>query len=110
MSTIQEQYTEFAKRGQDASFAVLDAWTRSVQDAAIQLPSVTSQAAAQQVIDQVFDFAGSVLDVQRKFAKELVSSSASVAEDVAGRTQAAVNEGVATVKNATTKVRKSAEA
>ena len=102
MPTIQDQYTEFAKRGQEATLAVVDAWTRAVQDSAVQLPSVTTQAAAQQVIDQVYDFAATVLDVQRNFAKQVVTTSASVAEDVANRATAAVNEAGSTVTNATT--------
>src|SRR4029450_3939377 len=53
------------------------------------------------VIDQVYDFAGTVLDVQRNFAKQLVTASASVAEDVAQRATAAANEAGATVANAT---------
>jgi len=108
--TIQEQYTEFTKRGQEATFAVVDAWTRTVQDASVQVPSVSGRAAANQVIDQFYDFAGTVLAVQRKFAKDLVSSSADAAEDVAQRAQAAATEAGNTVKNATTKARKSAEA
>jgi hypothetical protein len=99
--TIQDQYTEFAKRGQEAAFAVVDAWTRAVQDSAVQLPSVTTQAAAQQVIDQAYNFAGTVLDIQRSFAKQLVATSASVAEDVANRATAAANEAGATVTNGT---------
>jgi hypothetical protein len=102
MPTIQDQYTEFAKQGQEATFAVVDAWTRAIQDSAVQLPSVTTQAAAQQVIDQVYDFANTVLDVQRNLAKQLVTTSASVAEDVAHRATAVANEAGAKVANAAT--------
>ena len=109
-TTLQDQYAEFAKRGQEASFAVVDAWTRTIQDASVQVPSVSARAAANQVIDQVFDFAGTVLAVQRKFAKDVVSSSADVAEDVAGRAQAAATEVGNTVKSTTAKARTSAQA
>ena len=72
MPTIQEQYTELAKRGQEATAAV---------------------------VDQVFDFATTVIDVQRTLAKHLVTTSATVAEEIAQRATAAVNEAGKTAAN-----------
>jgi hypothetical protein len=55
MPDIQEQYTEFTKRGQEA---------------------------AQQVVDQFFDFGATVIDAQRNLVKQFISTSASVAQNV----------------------------
>ena len=63
VTTIQEQYSELVKQGQDAG----------------QL-SGSGLISPNQVIDQVFDFAGQVLNAQRDFAKQLVATSTSMAE------------------------------
>ena len=91
MTTLQEHYTEIARQGQEASLAVIEAWTRSFQDVAARLPEVTGQFDANQVIDRFYDFAVTVVDVQRDFAKQLVSSTVSVAEDVAQKSREAAN-------------------
>jgi hypothetical protein len=82
MTEIQEQYTEFAKRGQEAASTVVDAWTRTVQEAAAQLPSIATPEGAQQVVDQFFDFSATVIDAQRNLIKHFITASASVAENV----------------------------
>jgi hypothetical protein len=83
LSTFQEQYFAMAKQSQDAATAVVGAWTRSLQDSSIKVPSAAGQAVVHQMIDQMFDFASTVINIQRRLSKELVSSSAAVAEDVA---------------------------
>jgi hypothetical protein len=88
----QDQYAALTQQGQQATQAFVDAWIQSVQDTSIRVPSVTAQAAAQQVVDQVCDLAVSVIDVQRKFGKQFVTSSASIAEDVARRATTAANQ------------------
>jgi hypothetical protein len=103
MPTIQEQYTEFAQRGQEATFAIVDAWTQSVQNLSTRVPTAMNQDAALQVIDQTFDFFGKVLDVQRNAAKQFVSTSATVAEDVVQRATTAVNEASAATAKAASK-------
>jgi hypothetical protein len=110
MSTIQDQYTTIAKQGQQAATAVAEAWTRSIQDSIVKLPTVTGQAAAQQVVDQVFDFASTVIDVQRNLAKQLVSSTASVVEEIADRTTTAADEASENVTKATRRATKTAAA
>jgi hypothetical protein len=79
MTTIQEQYSELIKQGQDASRAAIETWTQTFQQAAGQL-SGSGLINPSQVIDQVFDFAGQVLNVQRDFAKQLVATSTAMAE------------------------------
>jgi hypothetical protein len=103
MSTIQDQYLTLAKQGQDqyaaltrqgqdAATALAGAWTRSLQESSIKVPSAAGQAAALEVIDQAFDFAVKVLNVQRNLSKQLVTRSATAAEDVARQATTAANE------------------
>jgi hypothetical protein len=104
MPTIQEQYTEFAQRGQEATLAIVDAWTQSVQNLAGQVPTTVNPGAATQAVDQTFDFFGKVLDVQRNALKQFVTTSATAAEDAVQRATTAVNEaGAATAKAASKK-------
>jgi hypothetical protein len=81
MTTIQEQYAELIKQGQDAALAALKTWNRTFQQTVGQLP-VPGRVSPDQVIDQVFDFAGQVLNVQRDLAKQLVAPSTATAEKV----------------------------
>jgi hypothetical protein len=74
MTTAQEQYTEIVKQGQDAVRTAVDTWTRTVQDTFAKLPT-TAPVDADQVIDQVFDFADKMLGAQRDFAKHLVKTT-----------------------------------
>jgi len=80
MTTVQEQYTEIVKQSQEAVLTAVEAWTKTVQDAFGQLPTASVPVDPNQVIDQVFDFAGKLLAAQRDFAKNLVHTSTSVAE------------------------------
>jgi len=81
MATAQEQYTEVVKQSQDAVLTAVDTWTRTVQDAFGQLPTA-APVDPNQVIDQVFDFAGKLLGAQRDFAKHLVSTSTAAADTI----------------------------
>ena len=86
MATVQEQYAELIKQSQDASIAGLETWNRTFQQAFGQLPT-PGFGRPEQVIDQVFDFAGQVLNAQRDFAKQVLATSTAAA--------AKVREGVA---------------
>jgi hypothetical protein len=90
MATIQEQYVETVKQAQDAVLTAVDAWTRTVKDAAGQLPIVPVPVDPNHVVDQVFDFAGTLLAAQRELAKNLVQTTTAVAETLkAGANRAA---------------------
>jgi hypothetical protein len=106
MSTIQDQYTAIAKQGQEAATAVAGAWTRSIQDSMVKLPTVSGQAAVQQIVDQVFDFAATVIDVQRNLTKQLVSSSAILVEEVTQRAGTVATEATENVTKATRRATK----
>jgi hypothetical protein len=75
----QDQYNEAFKQTQDTLLSALDAWTHAFQQGLSQLPG-SVPVDPTQVIDQVFDFADTVLKVQRDFAKQLVTSSTATAE------------------------------
>jgi hypothetical protein len=88
MPSVQEQYTQVVQQSQEAVLAAVDSWTRTVQDAAGRLPVTPSGADPTKVIDQVFDFAGKMLEMQRDFAKNLVKTSASAVDTATQRTTA----------------------
>jgi hypothetical protein len=104
LSTFQEQYFAMAKQSQDAATAVVGAWTRSLQESSIKVPSAAGQAVVHQMIDQMFDFASTVINIQRRLTKELVSSSAAVAEDVAHQATDVANQTAAETAAKVTKV------
>jgi acetyl-CoA carboxylase carboxyltransferase component len=82
MTSSTDQYTALVQQGQEAVRAAIESWTRTVKDAAAQFPAVTQAYDADKVIDQVFDFAEKLLQVQREFAKNVLKSSVSAAEAV----------------------------
>jgi hypothetical protein len=55
-------------------------------------PGLTTASAVDpnQVIDQVFDFAGKILEVQREFAKNLASTAAAAGETTRQQAEAAM--------------------
>ena len=77
----QDQYNEAFKQTQDTLTSTFDAWTHAFQQGLSQLPGAVPVDPAQ-VIDQVFDFAATLLNVQRDFAKQLLGTSAAVAESL----------------------------
>jgi hypothetical protein len=81
MATIQEQYAELIKQGQDASLAAIKTWTRTFQQLFGQRPT-SRLISPEHVIDQVYDFAGHVLDAQRDFSKQLLATSTAAADKV----------------------------
>lgn len=76
MSSIQEQYAEAMRTSQEAVVGAVESWTKSVQKTFGQTPAIPEASVdPNQVIDQVFDFAEKMLEVQREFAKNLASTS-----------------------------------
>ena len=81
MATVQEQYTELFKQGQDAALSALDTWNRTIQQATSQLPTA-GLPTPEQAIDQFYDFAGQILNAQRDLAKQLLATSTAAAGKV----------------------------
>jgi len=84
MSSVQEQYTEAVQQAQNAFTASVETWTKALKDVAGKAPFAGAAAEApaldpSAVVDQVFDFAASLLAAQRDFTKRLLSTTASVA-------------------------------
>jgi hypothetical protein len=76
MASPTEQYTESLKKSQEAVLEAMQAWTKNAQSAfSTPVAGLTGPKSADQVIDQVFDFAEQMLAVQRQFAKNLASLS-----------------------------------
>lgn len=90
-----KQYTEMVQQGQQALLSAVDSWTKTVRDAVGQFPNPAATAASDpdQVIDQVFDFAAKMLEVQRGFSKQLVNAAAAAAARNAGTTQGESQQG-----------------
>lgn len=81
MSSPQEQYVEALRTSQEAVVQAMESWTKSAQSAFGQAGgSPAAGLEPNQVIDQVFDFAERMLEVQREFSKTLAASAASAAE------------------------------
>jgi hypothetical protein len=91
MSTLQEQYVTLVRQGQEATLAVVDTWTTPFQDAAVKLPH-TAQTASHEAVNEVFDLAVRLIDIQSNVTKQLASAAASVVEDAAGRISRAAAE------------------
>jgi hypothetical protein len=82
MATVQEQYAELFKQGQDAALAALETWSRTIQQTVSQLPSPAGLFQPTQAIDQFYDLAGQVLDAQRDLAKQVLATGTAAAEKV----------------------------
>ena len=81
MSSPQEQYAEALRTSQDAVIQAVQSWTKAAGSAFGQEPATPAgRMDTNQVIDQVFDFAERMLEVQREFAKSLAASAASAAQ------------------------------
>ena len=92
ISFLQDQYLTLAKQSQEAAATVAGAWVRSLQQISVTAPSAAGQAATAKALDQMYDFAVKVIDVQRNLNKQILSQSATVVEDVAQTATTVVNE------------------
>jgi hypothetical protein len=97
--SLQEQYTDTLRQSQEAWSGAIETWTNGVQKAlgAAPLPpfgslfgstpfTLTDPTAT---VDQLFDFAEKVLEVQREFVKNLTSATVSVGQAVRHQAESA---------------------
>ena len=75
-----KQYADFVQQGQEATLKAVESWTRTVQDAFAQAPGTTLQVNAQNAVDQAYDLAAKLLEVQRGFVKSLLANAVEVAD------------------------------
>ena len=91
--SLQDQYTDTLRQSQEAWSGAIETWTNGVQKAFGSSPvppfggslfgsapfTLTDPTAT---VDQLFDFAEKVLEVQREFVKNLTSATVSVGQAV----------------------------
>ena len=84
MTQPQDQYRELVQQSQDAFQNAVETWTKTVQDtmSSAGVPTSNNQVDAQQVVDQVFEFAERMLAMQRDFTRNLIQSSVALQQSV----------------------------
>jgi hypothetical protein len=95
MTSIQEPFADAMRQSQQAMLTAFDSWTKMVEQMFGQATEGTPTPGSvdpSQIVDQVFDFAGQLLESQRQFAKTLMASSAEALE--AARPRSGEGEGV----------------
>ncbi len=75
MTSPTEQYIESLRRGQEAVFQAMEAWTQNAQKAFNASRPSAGTVNPDLVIDQVFDFAEQMLSMQRRFAKQVLNAA-----------------------------------
>lgn len=75
-----KQYVDFVQQGQEATLKAVETWTRTVQDAFAQAPGQTYSVNVQNAVDQAYDLAAKLLEVQRGFVKNLLANAVEVAD------------------------------
>jgi acetyl-CoA carboxylase carboxyltransferase component len=81
MASLQDQYLEAMRQSQEGVLKAFESWTKSVQQTFGQTStSAIGPVDANQIIDEVFQFAEKMLETQRQFAKSLIAASESAVE------------------------------
>jgi hypothetical protein len=91
VTSLQKQWLENVRRGQQAVVDALGVWTESIEKAVpdASTPTGGRLPRAEEVIDNTFDFAQSLLETQRQFAKNVLSVTASGLKESEEKLQAA---------------------
>jgi len=75
-TTPQNQFTDVARRGQEAVTVAMQTWAENVQRLAGAVPvDAVKVPSAEEVVDNVFDFAEQMLSTQREFTKSLLGAA-----------------------------------
>jgi SAP domain len=80
--TIQDQYTSTVRQTRETWAEVIESFTNDLQKAFGQSVTPFGPVDPNAAIDQVFDFWGKTLEVQRDFAKKLAGVTVAVGETV----------------------------
>ncbi len=76
MTAPQEQYTDVARRGQEAVAAAMQTWAENMQRFVGTMPVGDAGIPnAEAVVDNVFNFAEQMLHNQREFTKSLLAAT-----------------------------------
>ena len=98
--SLQDQYTDSLRQSQEAWSGAIETWTNGVQKAFGSSPVAPFGGSVfgstpftftdpSTTVDQLFDFAEKVLEVQREFVKNLTSATVSVGQAVRHQAQSA---------------------
>jgi len=75
MTTLQDQFTQVARQGQEAITSAMRTWTENFQSMiGGGNPAQSGLPSLQQVVDNVFDFAEQLLASQREFTTHLLAA------------------------------------
>jgi hypothetical protein len=82
MASPQDEYLQTVRQSQEAIRNAVESWTRAMQQTFGHATSTTGAGSVDvnEIVDQVFNFAVSMLETQRQFAKGLVGASTSAVE------------------------------
>ncbi len=80
--SVSEQYANTVRQAQETMASMMESFASNTQKAFGQPVGPFGTADPTAGIDQVFDFLGMTLEVQRDFAKKLAGVTASVGETV----------------------------
>lgn len=87
MSSPTDQYREYIEQNQQAFHSAVDTWTKTVEQTVGSIQTDPTQVDPQQVLDQVYDFADKMLQMQRDFTKNLLSNTLALSNKVTGQTE-----------------------
>ncbi len=85
-------YAELVEQSQLAMLNAVESWTRAARDAAKQFGGATATTpsfVAEGLVDQIYDFAAQMLEVQRGISKQLLNTALASARDAAQQTRRA---------------------
>ncbi|GAA4385302.1 hypothetical protein [Tsukamurella soli] len=83
-SESNRRYAELVEQNQQAMLNAIDNWTRATRDAAMQFGgagAVRPSDYAAGLVDQAYDFAAKMLEVQRGLSKQLLNVALDMAAD-----------------------------
>jgi len=82
-----DQYREYVEQNQQAFQSAVETWSKTVEQTVSAIPTNPTKVDPQQVVDQVFDFAGQMLQMQRDFTKNLLSNTLALSNKVTGQAE-----------------------
>jgi topoisomerase IA-like protein len=106
MTTAQDQLADLTERGQKAFAKAFESWTERVQDYSANFRNGHyGLPTADNLVNDVFDFAEEVLRAQREVATSLLSAGSKVSEATKKVTEQAAAEAQAAVEKVTEEVK-----
>jgi hypothetical protein len=108
-SSLQDQYFEILRNGQEAMSSAMEEWAKSAKDAWGSRPDASVPAFATldpvEAVDQAFAFASEALQAQRRlldFSTEILETQRQFAKTIAAATTTTTTAATTAAKAATT--------